>query len=242
MSQFLQQDNYIIGTKQNIKKLASKKNATILAISDSHGNYPVLKKIIDAYKSSVDLIAFCGDGSNDLIHYIENENKSRTYSKDNPLIDFPVIAIVQGNGDNNLYPINFNPTEKNIRQHEWEIKIPKSICIKVAGMNIIITHGHIFGISYDTSDLESFAKSENSQLAIFGHTHIAEIIKEKNFTLINPGSCYSPRMNLPPSFATILIDGKSKSVQTTFYKINISLEEGVSFDEFVPPKTNFREF
>lgn len=238
MNPFLQQEDYLIGSKDEIKKLSQKSSIRILAISDSHGQEFILKNIIDKFSTDIDLLAFCGDGALDLLHYIENAKKNKSLQKAFP----PVLAIAQGNGDDDIYALNFNPSEKDKAKNQWEYRIPKAVIVKIAGTNILVTHGHIYGISYETKELDSFAKTNNASLTIFGHTHISEIQKEKHTTLINPGSCSSPRRNLPPSFAIITLDGKTKKIESTFYQINISLQNGITFDSFLPPKTNFREY
>lgn len=189
------------------------------------------------------MIAFCGDGIDEMINFFESAKKNKKLQKNLP----PVIAVVQGNGDENSFKVDFSTNENSpsnrtslfkSENHNNEIFIPKSVVVKVATKNIFITHGHLFGVSYGLENLAEEAAAENADLILFGHTHVAEFTNYKNRFFINPGSCSLPRRSLPPSFALIKIDSTKNdllnAIHCEFYKIESSLENGISFKTFFP--------
>ena len=62
----------------------------------------------------------------------------------------------------------------------------------VAGHRIFLTHGHIYGVRYTTGMLREQAEACGADIAIYGHTHVAEI-SPGNLTVLNPGSIARPR-------------------------------------------------
>jgi predicted phosphodiesterase len=58
------------------------------------------------------------------------------------------------------------------------------------------------GLIFDAYQWKSeLLEKEKPNYVITGHTHVAHIIKEKNYTLINPGSPTVPRGESKPSYA-----------------------------------------
>ncbi|MGN0739454.1 MAG: YfcE family phosphodiesterase [Treponema sp.] len=230
MKGIFQTDNYLICSETDATELAQKEQAVILALSDSHGKSETLKIILEEFAPQCDMIAFCGDGASDLILNLELARKNKKFGKNFPA----VTAIVQGNGDDNLFPVNFSQSLMPKKKDESELFIPKIISAKVAGKNLLLTHGNSFGVYYGISNLEQYANQENSDLVLFGHTHIADRTDTATTTFINPGSCSLPRQGLPPSFALIKIPGDNEKVTCTFYEIKVSLSQGILFEPFSP--------
>lgn len=96
-------------------------------------------------------------------------------------------VIVRGNGD------YFSPYEDD------EL-------IEINGINIFLTHGHIYSVDFNLDRLIYRAKELDADIALFGHTHIPINIKEDGIYIMNPGS---------PSFP------RGGSFNKTFGKINI---------------------
>lgn len=230
MNSLLQTASLLIGSEEAITELSQKENAVILAVSDSHGQPERLKQILLAFGESADLLTFSGDGAEDLLMLLEASKKNRKLAKVIP----PVIAMAQGNGDEDLYPVSFNPSDNSEKKENWQISIPKIITVKAAGMNILVTHGHLFGVYAGTSDLEKQAAAENADLVLYGHSHISARYDNDTNSIINPGSCSLPRRGLPPSCAVIKIPGEQERISCTFYEMKISLSEGFSFVPFSP--------
>lgn len=205
----------LLGSDEKIAELANKESATILAVSDSHGRPEMLKVILQEFGPKADALVFCGDGTEDLNLFL-----SSTFIP-------PVIALVHGNGDESSMKIS----KDNIVLSK--IKVPAAITFNCAGTNVMVTHGHMFGVYYGTAGLENHAKETGASLILYGHSHVADITEQKDYTFINPGSCSLPRQGLPPSFAVIKTAG-SKRPECTFYEIKVSLSEGIHFVPFSP--------
>lgn len=72
----------------------------------------------------------------------------------------------------------------------------------VNGKRIFFTHGHTFGVKYGTENLVKTAKSNDADIALYGHTHVSQILYESGIYVVNPGSCSEPR-NGVASYAVI---------------------------------------
>ena len=96
--------------------------------------------------------------------------------------------------------------EKLYRVHgncDWGTQ--KEIIVKVGEHKIFATHGDLYGVKRSCEKLLEKAEEEGCDIALFGHTHIAEIKKERGVYLINPG-CMN-RYSTSKSFAYIVING-----------------------------------
>lgn len=235
-------NSFLVGSEKQVLELSKKSSANILVISDTHGYQSIINSILENQIDKVDLIIFCGDGVNDIISFLENVQKTKFFQKKkNDDKKNPVIVVVQGNGDESSFKLNFNinenPFEKILNKatkNNFDFVIQKTKMINVASKNILITHGHLFGVSYGLLNLQEEAFSKNADLVLFGHTHVAEFEKSKNVTFINPGSPSLPRRNMPPSFAVVKIDSSKSEIDCVFYKVDVSLSNGISFSAFFP--------
>ena len=79
---------------------------------------------------------------------------------------------------------------------------PSSGIEVLAGKKIFYTHGHMLGVKHGTERLFAHAKATGCQIALFGHTHVSQIVYEDGVYLVNPGSCAQPRDGAP-SYAVI---------------------------------------
>ncbi|MBS6194726.1 MAG: metallophosphoesterase [Clostridiales bacterium] len=77
---------------------------------------------------------------------------------------------------------------------------------------IMVTHGHLYGVSIDTSMLEEEAVSRGVQVVMFGHTHRPFLEQKENITLLNPGSLSYPRQSgRKPGFLIMEIDQEGEA-------------------------------
>ena len=87
--------------------------------------------------------------------------------------DFPIYGV-QGNNDyTGLYP-----SEK---------------LITVDSKKIFITHGHYYLSGYDPARMKNLPVTEEADLLLYGHTHIADVEHFDGKILANPGSVSRPR-------------------------------------------------
>ena len=65
--------------------------------------------------------------------------------------------------------------------------------IEINGKRIFITHGHRYSVKHSLYRLLCAAKENQADIALYGHTHIADITGEDGILLMNPGSIALPR-------------------------------------------------
>ena len=67
--------------------------------------------------------------------------------------------------------------------------------LEVEGRRIYACHGHRYGVKGGTARLVAAAKERLCDIALYGHTHEAEVREEDGVLLINPGCMtrYAPR-------------------------------------------------
>lgn len=85
---------------------------------------------------------------------------------------------------------------------------PLEQIIDANGIKIFITHGHKYGVKYDLGSLYFRAKELDVKIALYGHTHMAQIEEEDGIILMNPGSTSMPRAS-KRSIGFIAIDEKN---------------------------------
>lgn len=90
--------------------------------------------------------------------------------------EFPEIPLIQvpGNCDTYRAPIN-----------------AQLICTPVLdGVSFYLTHGHLHHVKMSEYELIRDANRAKAQIALYGHTHIAELHRESNgLWVMNPGTC-----------------------------------------------------
>ena len=110
----------------------------------------------------VAMVLFCGDGIGDAISLS---------------MEFPLIPLraVRGNCD-----------------FTASLEYPEEDFFEVAGVSVLLTHGHLYGVKHSTTRALERAKQLGADIVVFGHTHNAleayEAVSEKRIALFNPGS------------------------------------------------------
>ena len=77
----------------------------------------------------------------------------------------------------------------------------------ISGVKILYTHGHNFSVKYDIGRLAEAAKNSDCKIALYGHTHVSQILYDEGLYIVNPGSCSCPREGRA-SYAVIDITDK----------------------------------
>lgn len=75
--------------------------------------------------------------------------------------------------------------------------------IEAEGHRIFLTHGHLYDVRQGTGLLAKTASANHADIAVYGHTHVADIVPGALY-ILNPGSVSRPRDEARPSF--ILMD------------------------------------
>ena len=204
MIELVQENNNLIGSKNDIESLACKDHARILVASDSHNHFDILLDIINRFGPTCDAFAFCGDGFGDIVNILNLAKEDDDLRKNIP----PVVAFVAGNCDPSIYPISIKE----------QFHAPSKQVLTVNGQKILIVHGHRESVDYSFNNLYFKMKSLECKTALYGHTHIAAENYIDDFKFINPGSCSNPRGGQPQTFAILTVE--KKFIDTAFIMIN----------------------
>ncbi len=87
----------------------------------------------------------------------------------------------------------------------------KELVLDAEGRRIFACHGHRYGVKGGTERLAAAAKERGCDVALYGHTHVAETHEEEGILLVNPGCMtrFAPRQ----TYCYLAIAGK-KAVPT----------------------------
>ena len=77
------------------------------------------------------------------------------------------------------------------------------LCYDICGVRLYMVHGHNHNVKSSIYSLLLDARRENALAALYGHTHVSNIVYEDGIYLVNPGSCSQPRDGSKPSYAVI---------------------------------------
>lgn len=231
MLQLTQNSNYIIGSPDAIEALKTKKQARLLTVSDCHGQWRGLVRIIKQFGKTCDALLLLGDCWRDLQELLELANEN----KDLKALLPPVIAFVRGNGDPSNFPVSYdighaNPNARTLPK--GTVLVPDQLLLEANGHKILMVHGHLQGVDYGYNKLGLDAKLQGASTALHGHTHIPVCEQRGDFTFINPGSTSRPRGGSPASFAILTVE--DSFIDAAFLRINDPFGEESSFSIFNP--------
>lgn len=148
----------------------------VIAVSDSHGDVNSLR---DCYELAlrtgpVDVAVFLGDGADDFAQVRPEWEAQGT-----------VCYAVAGNND-------------------WRSADPQEIVFCVGRVVFYACHGHTRYVKYGLERLWFAAREREAEVALYGHTHAADISIEYGMYMINPGAVYA-RRSKGAAFAEILV-------------------------------------
>lgn len=96
--------------------------------------------------------------------------------------------------------------------------LPKDKIIQIGRYRVFLTHGHRYGVSYNTSAIREAARMNEADIVMFGHTHVPLIDLNSNIWAINPGSLALPRQSgRIPTFIIMELDSKGEAHFTLNY-------------------------
>lgn len=75
---------------------------------------------------------------------------------------------------------------------DWNSEICELEKIDILGKKIFVTHGHLFSVKKDLSELKNYAKLQEADIVFFGHTHKSYSQYEDGILFFNPGSACIP--------------------------------------------------
>ncbi len=139
----------------------------IAVVSDSHGYKPGLRLIAEQVWQRwgrVDAWLHCGDGAAD-IKAVEPFLRAHD----------PETRIWQVRGNCDGYT---------------GAEIPWERVVTLGGVNLFMTHGHLFGVKYSLAMLDEEAHAGGCAIALFGHTH-EPCMEMRSTLLLNPGCAHT---------------------------------------------------
>ena len=77
----------------------------------------------------------------------------------------------------------------------------------LCGKRILFTHGHTYNVKSGRERLKAWAREQNADIVLYGHTHLAETEYDEGVYFVNPGSLCSGRCGYT-SYAVIdIVEG-----------------------------------
>ena len=226
-----QNSDYIIGSQTDIMALTQKEQARILTISDSHGDWRGLMRIVKQFGPTCDALVITGDCWRDLSELLELANEDSSVCEVIP----PVLGFVRGNGDPSYFAVSYDIGKNNSNARtlpKGSVLMPPSLVLTVNGQQILFVHGHMEGVDFGYNKLGLDAKIQGIHVAVHGHTHVPAFVQRGDFTFINPGSISRPRGGSPASFAILTVE--KTFVDAAFLRIKDCMGDEGSFELFSP--------
>jgi len=154
--------------------------ASILVISDSHGNVPALSAALawarnytGSNAGGFSAAVFLGDGANDLSAASAEAGFSIQWYK------------VRGNGDHSF-------------------SIPDTLVLEITlSRKLFLAHGNRHSVDGSKLNIAAAAKAAGAEAALFGHTHVPHFSMVNGIFLLNPGSIGWSRSDYGPTFAVL---------------------------------------
>ena len=92
------------------------------------------------------------------------------------------------------------PVAKVAGNNDWPYtSLEDALVTEIEGHRILLTHGHLYGVQFSTEMLVQVAEAQQADIAIYGHTHVADI-QPGGVMVLNPGSIARPRDAFKGSF------------------------------------------
>lgn len=145
----------------------------ILVISDTHGRYDILRKVVYEYLNA-DMIIHCGDGQ------IETDR----LLSEHPELKEKMLRV-RGNCD-----------------YSREIPLLQEVPLPF-GHKAVAVHGHKYTYGDFQQNLIDLAREHGADIVLFGHLHVRIDRNVEGIRLFNPGSAALPRDQFPPGFGLL---------------------------------------
>ena len=77
----------------------------------------------------------------------------------------------------------------NCDRYRAPLNVPEILLDTLGGLKFYMTHGHRHSVKSTLRVLLADAKAAGADVALYGHTHVADCHMEENLLVMNPGSC-----------------------------------------------------
>ncbi len=104
-------------------------------------------------------------------------------------------------------------------------KAPKQRVAFVGGKKIVLVHGHEQRVYYSLMYLDYFARENEADVVLFGHTHTPQLEFCGQTALFNPGSISQPRSTYEPTFGVMSVENGEISFEHYLFKGKGSYEK-----------------
>lgn len=141
----------------------------------------------------------------------------KTLERVNPIDLLIHLGDFEG-GEEYIKSIAPCPTELVSGNNDFFNGLPKDKIISIGKYTVMLTHGHRYGVNYNTNTIRDAAKKNKADIVMFGHTHVPMLDLSSNIWMINPGSLALPRQHgRIPTFIIMDIDSKGDAHFTLNY-------------------------
>lgn len=113
---------------------------------------------------------------------------------------------------------------------DYDEKYPDTVQLKVAGIPVMVTHGHLDWVNTGVGRLSKRAQELGAQVALYGHTHKLAEDTANGVLCINSGSVAYPRGHFAdlPTYAVLMVQSPEE-IQLTYYDMNHQAIEGLMY-------------
>ncbi len=105
--------------------------------------------------------------------------------------------VFLGDNTNDIEDLTYEYTDKKFYivsgNCDFMPSYPYTALINICGTKIFACHGHTLGVKWGLGQLQAAARQQNCKIALYGHTHISNIIYDDGLYIVNPGSCARSR-------------------------------------------------
>jgi putative phosphoesterase len=146
-----------------------------------------------------------------------NQYLLKTLEKVSPIDLLIHLGDFEG-GEEYIRTIASCPTEFVSGNNDFFNGLPREKLIRIGKYSILLTHGHRYGVNYNTNTVRDLAVKNNADIVMFGHTHVPMIDLSQSVWVINPGSLALPRQHgRIPTFIIMDIDAEGDAHFTLNY-------------------------
>lgn len=149
----------------------------------------------------------------------KNHNLLKTIERVSPIDLLIHLGDFEG-GEEYIRSIANCPTAMVSGNNDFYNGLPRETVMNIGKYVVMLTHGHRYGVNYNTYNLADAARKNNADIVMFGHTHVPMINLSGSVWLINPGSLSLPRQyGRVPTFIIMEIDSKGEAhFNLNYYK------------------------
>lgn len=110
------------------------------------------------------------------------------------------------------------PVEMVAGNNDFFSSLEKEKEIRIGRYKVLLTHGHYYYVSMETSMIKQEAISRGCDIVMYGHTHKPVVEYDPYVIALNPGSLSYPRQkNRKPSYIIMNVDEKGEARFEIYY-------------------------